>query len=141
MYTIVGSITRALRKGLVKASWREELSWAAGFFDGEGCCSTAYKNNRPLLLVGQHYDPVCLIRFQKAVLGVGKIYGPYSYSTRKNNGPSYMWRTTNFEHSQAVVAMLWKFLSEPKRAAIEEAFIDYKIEYGRIKSRRNSHRR
>jgi hypothetical protein len=111
-------------------TWKEELAWAAGFFDGEGHISRRVNDAAPpQVIVGQHYDPVCLHRFQAAVLGIGKVYGPYIYKTKPNNGPAFMYKVSSFENGQAVIAMLWKFLSEPKRQVIEEIYLDYKISY------------
>ena len=57
---------------------REEIAWAAGFFDGEGCFSYIQKARYVCLRIGQsELEP--LERFREAV-GLGKIYGPYSHT-------------------------------------------------------------
>lgn len=104
-----------------------ELAWAAGFFDGEGtiACSFSHRKtsrdggNRTLQIQIGQTDPFVLRRFQKAVGGLGVVYGPYS----RPNGRAkkiWFWSVANFEHVQAVVAMLWKFLSPIKR---QQAFL------------------
>ena len=104
-----------------ESSVREDLAWAAGFFDGEGStCGQLYpsaiKQGRstfsPVLQVPQ-IDRQRLERFQVAVGGLGTI----AIHNRTPDGDPYMsvWRTSRFEHVQAVLAMLWPFLSVPKR--------------------------
>lgn len=94
---------------------REELAWAAGFFDGEG--TTGVKTGKrpaPQAHLSQT-DKRPLERFQKAVFGCGIILGPYSRPQYPNRKPYWTWSVQNFEEVQAVVAALWTFLSEPKR--------------------------
>lgn len=97
---------------------REELAWAAGFFDGEG---TTYSNPkiRSIAVQVPNADLELLKRFQSAVGGLGTIGGPYSPSSAKNvltKKDMYKWWACNFEHAQAVIAMLWPFLGSYKRA-------------------------
>lgn len=114
-----------------------ELAWAAGFFDGEGtACLRGYNNPRyrpngtrqdyisPSLAVAQSYDPETLHRFQRAVGGLGKVQGPHS------NGPGtkrvkYQWRCDRPHEVIAVIALLWRFLSTPKREQIAESMKIY----------------
>lgn len=69
-------------------------------------------------------EPSVLRRFQAAV-GLGKVYGPYS-------GPGgreyYAWQLQPFEGVQAVIGMLWNWVSEPKRRQMEEALRGYREE-------------
>lgn len=105
---------------------REELAWAAGFFDGEGHTRGHTKDGRwpaPIMQVSQ-IDERPLIRFQAAVLGIGTIKGPRipisvdGYSRK----PYWYYKTTNWRDTQTVIALLWYFLSEPKRAQIAACF-------------------
>ncbi len=103
---------------------REELAWAAGFFDGEG---TTHLGRKTQVRNGQTFGPYlqltvsvaqataaaeCLDRLQRAVGGVGRFYPMKSRGARQ---PQTRWQVMNREHSQAVIAMLWPFLCEPKR--------------------------
>lgn len=90
---------------------REELAWAAGFFDGEGHMA-ARKWRTSQIGVGQS-EVSTLVRFQRAVRGIGCVYGPYRAANSPR--PTYRWQIASFEGCQAVIAMLWPFLSEPKR--------------------------
>ena len=97
---------------------REELAWAAGFFDGEGHAGLT-PNKVPVLTVA-NTDEALLQRFHAAVLGLGKLYGPYSRH-KKNHKDYWKWQITNFEHAQAVAALLWSFLGAYKKNRYAEA--------------------
>ena len=105
---------------------REQLAWAAGFFDGEGSIHSANSKlkktypNVGITQVGAHGREL-LERFQNAVGGIGKIYGPYKKTIAGN--PRYQWETWGFEKSQAVIAMLWEFLGPVKRAKAKKILL------------------
>jgi hypothetical protein len=94
---------------------REELAWAAGFFDGEGCFSFAERARYGVATIGQT-DVQALERFRHAV-GVGTIYGPYDYKYpgRMSKRPWWNDRAHRREHLQAIVTMLWFKLGPIKR--------------------------
>jgi hypothetical protein len=57
---------------------RDEVIWAAGFFDGEGTTGTrTQRGHTYLVLQVAQVDRRPLDRFGAAV-GVGKVYGPYA---------------------------------------------------------------
>lgn len=88
---------------------REALAWAAGLFDGEGSTT---QSGRSLVICMRQNDPRVLHRFQQAV-GLGKVYGPYSEDGGKRQ--MWQWRATGWKNVQAIIAMLWTFLSPAKR--------------------------
>jgi hypothetical protein len=95
---------------------REDLAWAAGFFDGEGCFSFTDRTGYATVAVGQvEREP--LERFKAAVDGLGKIYGPYFqvYPGRMSTRPWHQYRAYRREHVQAIAAMLWFKLGDSKR--------------------------
>lgn len=105
-------------------SWREEVIWAAGFFDGEGHTS-ARKNNKASDIMGlmveiDNTNLFVLERFQNAMLGVGKIYGPYQTSGK----PRYRYSTSSWKNGQAVICMLLTFLSPEKQEQCVNALED-----------------
>lgn len=56
-----------------------ELAWAAGFFEGEGCVSTGRGRQYMYLVLNITQNNLYpLLRFQNAVYGHGKVYGPYT---------------------------------------------------------------
>lgn len=120
---------------------REELAWAAGFFDGEGSagvCTGSSGRFYLTLSVGQNNQST-LVRFQKAVLGLGRQYGPYTYKKRPNTKPWYNWKVSTFQSVQAVIAVLWQFLSEPKRFQIKQALTAWKGQSKKKRGRPRSH--
>lgn len=97
---------------------REELAWAAGFFDGEGHVrgkgGTITKSE---MQVGQK-TVGCLERLQRALGNIGYIGGPYH-----KEYPVYFWYLTKTSDVDKALTALWPFLSEPKRnQAIKAGF-------------------
>ena len=99
---------------------REELAWAAGFFDGEGSFSWTEAAAFGCAVINQaNKEP--LERFHRAVAGLGKIYGPYEarHKDRWSRKPQWAFRAHRREHVQAIAVMLWfKLGSIKKRQAI-----------------------
>jgi hypothetical protein len=80
---------------------REELSWAAGFFDGEGCFSLVRNFRYPTVRIAQaEREP--LERFQAAVGGIGKVYGPYAprHKDTWSRKPQYSYQITGVRGSR-----------------------------------------
>lgn len=104
---------------------REELAWAAGFFDGEGYVGIRDNKKdyttRPTLKVSST-DRDMIERFQYAVGGIGCFRGPIP-----NGGlgkkPIYEWFTRKFEHVQAVIAMLYPFMCSRRKARMKECLL------------------
>ena len=102
---------------------REELAWAAGFFDGEGgtwFCPRRDKTSFQIRMgVSQSNNsedaiPAELIRFQNAVQGLGTFY---LQRKAKNVGGrvAWMWRIHNWQDVQFVGSLLYTFLSLTKQ--------------------------
>lgn len=96
-----------------------ERAWAAGFFDAEGTAQ-ATRGRNVMLSVAQT-ETSTLQRFGRAIGGLGAVY-------RKNSNQPAHWKTGyRFQvHSLATceqaVALLWEFLSQPKRRQIAAAW-------------------
>ena len=109
---------------------REELAHAGGLFTGEGCISFAQKYPnpnprkvpRPQLQI-QMTDLPPLQRFQAAVGGLGKIYGPYQRKpsrAARDPKPTWTWTCSGYVPVQAVIAMLWPWLCPRRQARAAE---------------------
>lgn len=103
---------------------REALAWAAGFFDGEGTIAAYHHRGadraaKPVIRIAQ-VDRRPLDRFRLAV-GRGSVIGPIIPKGHKTWSEHHAYKLTNFEEVQAVIVMLWPFLSEPKREAAVKA--------------------
>jgi hypothetical protein len=95
-----------------------ELAWAAGFVDGEGCFAHRKQRVNKALLPSFHLAQVeryPLDRFNAATLNICKVYGP-SPPKREGHSPYYQISVHGFEKTQAILAMLWKWLGPTKRA-------------------------
>lgn len=122
-----------------------ELAWAAGFFDGEGCCVLARRGAKRVgnKLYSQkvpwriHFSinqtaSTPLERFQLAVGGFGRVRGPYAPHIRNRiagrvqaRKPQWQFAAEKFSDVQEIVGRLWLYLSQPKRDQIAGAFGRY----------------
>lgn len=103
-------------------TWREDLAWAAGFFDGEGHTRASEREGRKagsLSMIVPQNDKRVLERFQAALLGMGTITGPHARPEKKNE--FYVWVLTSAHKCQAAIAMLWEFLDTIKREQAAQA--------------------
>lgn len=102
---------------------REDLAWAAGLFEGEGCFSTRRtgRPDRSLTAAIKSIDPDTLPRFQK-IVRVGNVTGPHRYKRKK---PVWYWQVGSFEGVQHVMASLWAWLSARRRARVIELLTLY----------------
>lgn len=93
---------------------REEVAWAGGLFDGEGCFTRAGERGYAVAQL-RMTDLDSVDRFARAV-GFGNRFGPEAQPGR----PTYGWRVSGLEQVQALVAMLWPFLNERRRQRAKE---------------------
>ena len=108
---------------------REELAWAGGLFTGEG--TTGYSLNgtrvRRIRMQLQMTTEADVQRFHKAVGSLGTIIGPRDMTKWNPNAkPLYRWGVANFEGVQAIIAMLWPWLGNTKKAQAAKALTAYK---------------
>lgn len=137
-------------------SHREQLAWAAGVLDGEGCFSISrsthgrlsngerrqYASAYPVVVVGQCGEggavPEILLRMS-ALFG-GRPRGPMMLRGRPRK---WDWRLHGFELVQFVVAQVWPWLGPVKRrqakAILTEAKAYYAVRRERQKRCRNGH--
>ena len=105
---------------VVIAISREDLAWAGGFFDGEGHVRSIGDRSYPALQIRQAGSftapPEVLTRFQKAVCGLGYVYGPMFAPERLEHMPQWSYEAHGFEAVQAIFAMVWPWLGPIKRA-------------------------
>jgi hypothetical protein len=105
-----------------------ELAWAAGFFDGEGSIVLPRGATSIALQIGQA-DRRPLERFHAAVGDLGRIEGP-----TPPNPPGrlvmHRWRVGKWRDAQAVIALLWPFLAQPKRERIGTVMRDFNARIG-----------
>lgn len=88
---------------------RDELLWASGLFEGEGCFTLSSKfeyRTRPSARASlTSTDRDVVERFAQAV-GFGSVRGPFKQMGHGSK-PLYRWSTSGFKRVQALIAMLW----------------------------------
>ena len=101
---------------------REDLAWAGGLFEGEGCFSIMtwhrkrFRCSASLMMT----DRDVMQRFVD-VIGLGRLLGPYEHS--RGGGrylPHWKWQISGFEEVQALFAMLWPWLGKRRRTRAVE---------------------
>ena len=88
---------------------REDLSWVAGFIEGEGCFHAG--SSRSISVAQVDREPLDKLQ---SLLGFGAIRGPFVH-LRGNHRPYYRWDVTSFELAQATVAAIWTWLSSRRK--------------------------
>jgi hypothetical protein len=100
--------------GEVREPGSEEMAWAAGFVDAEGCFSYSLSARVAAVRVAQtSREP--LDRLASA-LGTGKVRGPFS--VQRPYRPSIKEQYAYYAYGSRAVQVsevVWPFLSEPKR--------------------------
>jgi hypothetical protein len=87
----------------------EELAWAAGLFEGEGCFSVLKDGRGPQASLSM-VDQEIVEKFAD-IVGAGKIY-PYHKPPYQ---PVYKWQSGDFEQFQHVVCVLWPWLGRRRK--------------------------
>jgi hypothetical protein len=103
---------------------REELAYAAGLFEGEGTFTMGRPGvggGRQLHAVIKMTDREPLEAFQEAV-GFGPLTGPFERNYSHSSGwkPIFVWRVGSREQVQALIALLWPWLSPRRRQRARE---------------------
>lgn len=108
-----------------RAIGTEELAWAAGLFDGEGSTSLErHQTHEGYFVIESSVTqssntgvPEVLSRFQGALGGVGKIYGPYEQDGAREL--VYRWKAYGLQRVELLVSQLLPWLGAIKRAQAE----------------------
>jgi hypothetical protein len=93
---------------------REELAWAAGLYDGEGCTSWVRADHRQPSMSVAMTTEADVRRFHAAVGGLGTVVSRTPPSLGEFR-PQWRWRAGGRWACQAVVALLWFKLGQEKR--------------------------
>ena len=108
--------------GVTRTIDREALAWAAGFYEGEGSIvahSHPVSGYSSISVTVSQASTEPLERF-KAALGLGKLV-TRPPSKLENRQTMYLWRVCSYERAQAVIAMLWPWLSIRRREQARRA--------------------
>ena len=96
---------------------RENLAWAAGIFEGEGCITRRHKTQTNLVMTMTDED---VVRKFHSIIGHGRVYGPYT--NHSGVKPQWRWVCTGSRHCIAVLAALWCFLGKRRQERAAVAF-------------------
>lgn len=112
------TLTEAARQ-----NWtRENLAWAAGLFEGEGCLSVSKKTGKQFvnIQIGLHERDKDVLEKLALILG-GKVLGPYK--PQKNaTGGMVVWMRSQKEDVYAICAALFPFLGLRRQEKMLEFF-------------------
>lgn len=98
---------------------REDIIWAAGLFEGEGCV-TSYKKWKTVHLCLQMTDEDSVRRFHQCVGGFGQVTVIPPPKDKPHHKMKWNWHLGAFNESQAVVVALYPWLGERRQARIRE---------------------
>lgn len=99
--------------GVVTGFNREELAWAAGFWDGEGCATYSHRENVPRATLSQK-EPQLLHRLVDA-LQLRHRLKTAVYESHGKSSACYSVQVLGYENVQFVACVLWPWLGPHKR--------------------------
>lgn len=102
----------------ISTNWsRENIAWAAGLFEGEGCIIyRSPKNPWRLALSSTDEDVIRKFAF---IVGVGGVLGPQRLKNPKWK-PIWTWWCTTAEKASALLVAFHPFLGKRRRAKAED---------------------
>lgn len=98
---------------------RESMAWAAGIFEGEGCF-LSHMSVFPRAQVKM--TDLDVIERVRDIIGIDV---PIHSHLTPSGKTSHLIQYTNFEHAQAVMAMLWPWLCGRRRTKIREVLATF----------------
>jgi hypothetical protein len=101
---------------------RDDVAWAAGLFEGEGCISLSNKGGPAARLSVSMTDEDVIRRFHK-VVRVGYVYKTALRNPRYKQ--QWCWSAHSHEACQFVIAMLWRWLGSRRRGRAHEVLKTY----------------
>jgi hypothetical protein len=113
----------------LRISWnREDLAWAAGFMEGEGTFYCNLQKGKKAWYKPQAAISIRAVQVEKEpleklaqIFPFGRIYGPYRSSGNKQE--HYQFAIHSIEGGQAMIAALWPWLSQKRRAQAKKALL------------------
>ena len=97
---------------------KDDIAWAAGLFEGEGCISVGSKRrptHAPRVSLSTTDEDV--VRRFAVIVRCGRVSGPHRKGKYK---PFWLWKTGTFEHFQYIVCLLWYWLCNRRRQRAKE---------------------
>jgi hypothetical protein len=117
----------------ITQNWsRENLAWAGGLFEGEGCISQKTWGTAVMRL--QMTDEDTVRRFAR-IVGVGQLSGPHEHGVGRKQ--TWIWSLCKSDYVIAIIAALWPFLGIRRQSKATEVMKTFGERFG--KRRRASH--
>jgi hypothetical protein len=114
-----------------------EIAWAAGLLDGEGSI-WAHSGSYPTISVAQSGSTFVLERFQDAMGGRGRIYGPFYDKNPDARTPRYVYRTRSAIEGIMCIILLGPYVSIHKARQMDVALEAYRTRHERGITKYNS---
>lgn len=102
---------------MAPAMTSDQSAWAAGFYEGEGCCHVKKQGGVLLEMSQVNLEP--LQRFAD-IVGVGRITF-YAKTRDAQQRPFYKWTAASYADAHKVYAMIGPWLSVERRLKFEMA--------------------
>jgi len=103
---------------------REQIAWAAGLFDGEGCINAYRRKTKWGVIVRLDMTDEDVVQRFAAIMGVGQVHGPRQAQKGPNRKPLYGWYVQDASDALAVIELLLPWLGIRRKArALEVARI------------------
>ena len=99
---------------------REELIWAAGLFEGEGCITRAGGYSWAMKLRMTDED---VVRKFYDIIKLGYVGGPYK-KLNPDHKDYWEWQTAKANEVYALCAAFWPFMGQRRQAKMTEALLD-----------------
>jgi len=122
---------------------REDIIWAAGLFEGEGCITFNGCKYAKLALGTTDMDVISKFHSIVKLGSINKSIVKARPQATKQGKPyktCFYWSVTRFEHVQAILAAFWPWLGQRRRARAEEVLTVVVASCCRTDSRRGRNR-
>lgn len=100
-------------------SRRDDICWAAGLFEGEGCIALR-KGKAGGVLILRMTDQDIVERFAR-IAGCGRIHGPLA-TAKPHHKPNYEWRCSKWEDVTRFLSEMLPLLGQRRSAKAAELF-------------------
>lgn len=107
-------------EGSSKNWTRENLAWAAGFIDADGCIEVKNKGKGEIGLSAFQKDKELLERLQY-IFGVGSLYERRSSSNPGGHPDGCLWRVNRKQDVYAILVALYPWFSKRRQKKVREA--------------------
>lgn len=98
---------------------REDIAWASGIFEGEGCFRINKNRDRSTFSMMMSMTDEDVINKFHDIVGVGSVSGPIP-GKKEGYKEFWQWRCQKFEDAQALSAAMFPFLLSRRQSKIVE---------------------